>query len=55
MTTDHNPIDAINTTDGNAERLSTLKSLYPDLFTHEGKLNITELQKMADPNSVNET
>ena len=55
MTTDHNPMDAINTTDGNAERLATLKNLYPDLFTNEGKLNITELQKLADPNSVNET
>ena len=48
-------MDAINTTDGNAERLATLKSLYPDLFNNEGKLNITELQKLADPNSVNET
>ena len=56
MTTDNNnPMDAINTTDGNAERLSTLKSLYPDLFTNEGKLSINELQKLADPNSVNET
>ena len=55
MTTDHNPLDAINTTDGNAERLATLKNLYPDLFTNEGKLNITELQKLADPNSINET
>ena len=55
MTTDNNPLDAINTTDGNAERLDTLKSLYPDLFTNEGKLNIAELQKLADPNSINET
>ena len=55
MTTDHNPLDAINTTDGNAERLATLKNLYPDLFTNEGKLNITELQMLADPNSINET
>ena len=55
MTTDHNPLDVINTTDGNAERLDTLKQLYPDLFTVEGKLNMTELQKLADPNSVNET
>jgi adenine-specific DNA-methyltransferase len=52
---ENNPLDAIATTDGNAERLATLKSLYPDLFTSEGKLNITELQKLADPNSVNET
>ena len=55
MTTDHNPMDAVNTTDGNAERLNTLKQLYPDLFTNEGKLNTTELQKLADPNSINET
>lgn len=55
MTTDNNPLDAINTTDGNAERLATLKSLYQDLFTNEGKLNTVELQKLADPNSVNET
>lgn len=48
-------MDAVNTTDGNAERLNTLKQLYPDLFTNEGKLNTTELQKLADPNSVNET
>lgn len=50
-----NPLAAIQTTDGNAERLATLKQLYPDLFTNEGKLNLTELQKLADPSSVNET
>lgn len=55
MTTDQNPMDAINTADGNSERLATLKKLYPDLFTSEGKLNIAELQKLADPNSINET
>ncbi|MDD2833216.1 MAG: site-specific DNA-methyltransferase [Methylotenera sp.] len=49
------PLALIQTTDGNAERLATLKQLYPDLFTNEGKLNLTELQKLADPSSVNET
>lgn len=53
--TDQNPLDFINTTDGNAERLTKLKELYPDLFTSEGKLDINELKKLADPNSVNET
>ena len=53
--TDTNPLATIQTTDGNAERVATLKQLYPDLFTNEGKLNLAELQKLADPNSLNET
>ena len=43
------------TPDLNAERLAALKELFPDLFTDEGSLNETELKKLVDPNSVNET
>src|SRR5205085_4861269 len=43
------------TPDLNAERLANLKELFPDLFTDEGSLNETELKKLVDPNSVNET
>jgi adenine-specific DNA-methyltransferase len=43
------------TTDLNAERLAKLKELFPDLFTDEGGLNETELKKLIDPKSVNET
>lgn len=42
-------------TDWNEERLETLKKLFPDLFTNEGKLNIDELKKIVDPKSVTET
>ncbi|MDP3330607.1 MAG: site-specific DNA-methyltransferase [Methylococcaceae bacterium] len=52
---ENNPLAAIATKNGNAERLETLRGLYPDLFTNEGMLNITELQKLTDPNSINET
>ncbi len=41
--------------DLNKERLETLKKLFPDLFTNEGKLNIDELKKLVDPESVSET
>ncbi|PKP47611.1 MAG: hypothetical protein CVT94_10920 [Bacteroidetes bacterium HGW-Bacteroidetes-11] len=41
--------------DWNKERLATLKHLFPDLFTNEGKLNTDELKKVVDPNSVSET
>ena len=41
--------------DWNKERLSTLKKLFPDLFTNECNLNIDELKKVIDPQSVNET
>ena len=41
--------------DWNAERLSQLKNLFPDLFTNEGKLNVDELKKVIDPESVAET
>src|ERR1035438_4836013 len=41
--------------DLNKERLAALKSLFPDLFTAEGTLNIEELKKMIDPKSISET
>lgn len=41
--------------DWNMERLTNLKNLFPDLFTNEGKLNIEELKKVIDPQSVTET
>ncbi len=41
--------------DWNKERLETLKKLFPDLFTNEGKLNINELKKVVDSESVSET
>lgn len=41
--------------DWNQERLETLKKMFPDLFTNEGKLNINELKKVVDPESVSET
>ena len=41
--------------DWNKERLKKLKNLFPDLFTNEGKLNIEELKKIIDPQSVTET
>lgn len=41
--------------DWNSERLETLKTMFPDLFTSEGKLNADELKKLIDPQSINET
>jgi len=41
-------------TDWNKERLTKLKNIFPDLFTNEGKLNIDELKKVIDPQSVSE-
>lgn len=41
--------------DWNKERLETLKTIFPDLFTNEGKLNINELKKVVDADSVSET
>ena len=41
--------------DWNTERLAKLKALFPDLFTNEGQLNIDELKKVIDPQSVTET
>ncbi len=50
-----NPLEKVQTPDLNKERLETLKKLFPDLFTNEGKLNINELKKVVDPQSVDET
>ncbi len=50
-----NPLDKVQTPDLNKERLETLKKLFPDLFTNEGELNINELKKVVDPQSVGET
>jgi len=41
--------------DWNKERMETLKKLFPDLFTNEGKLNINELKKVIEHESVSET
>jgi len=45
----------MQTPDLNKERLEKLKSLFPDLFTVEGKLNPDELKKIVDPGLVKET
>ena len=45
----------MQTPDLNEERLETLKKLFPDLFTIEGKLNPDELKKIVDPDLVKET
>lgn len=45
----------MQTPDLNKERLETLKKLFPDLFTIEGKLNPDELKKIVDPDLVKET
>ncbi len=50
-----NPLIRVQTTDWNKKRLEQLKQLMPDLFTNDGKLNISELKKVVDPASVNET
>lgn len=50
-----NPLEKVQTPDLNKERLETLKKLFPDLFTNEGQLNINELKKVFDPQSVGET
>ncbi|MGG5505847.1 MULTISPECIES: site-specific DNA-methyltransferase [unclassified Myroides] len=50
-----NPIENVQSHDWNKERLEQLKTLMPDLFTNDGQLNINELKKVVDPNSVTET
>ena len=50
-----NPLIRVQTTDWNKKRLEQLKQLMPDLFTNDGKLNISELKKVVDPASINET
>lgn len=41
--------------DMNEERLNTLRELFPDWFTQEGNLDINEVRKVVNPNSVDET
>ena len=43
------------TPDGNAERLETLHRLFPDWFTQEGKLDINEVKRIADPEGIQDT
>ncbi|MDT0691472.1 site-specific DNA-methyltransferase [Salegentibacter sp. F188] len=50
-----NPLEKVQSHDWNRERLQQLKQLMPDLFTNEGNLNINELKKVVDPESVSET
>ena len=39
----------------NEERLNKLRELFPDWFTQEGYLDINEVKKAVNPNSVEET
>lgn len=41
--------------DMNAERLETLRQLFPDWFTQEGHLDINEVKKAVNPDAVDET
>jgi adenine-specific DNA-methyltransferase len=41
--------------DWNKERLQILKQQFPDWFTSEGSLNIDEVKKAVNPDTVNET
>ena len=41
--------------DMNEERLSKLREMFPDWFTQEGYLDINEVKKAVNPNSVDET
>ena len=41
--------------DWNKERLQVLKQQFPDWFTSEGHLNIDEVKKAINPDTVNET
>lgn len=41
--------------DMNEERLTKLRELFPDWFTQEGNLDINEVKKAVNPNSVEET
>ncbi len=43
------------TPDMNEERLNTLRELFPDWFTQEGHLDINEVKKVVNPDSVEET
>ena len=39
----------IQSPDINAERLETLRTMFPDWFTQEGKLDINEVKKAVNP------
>lgn len=41
--------------DMNSERLETLRQLFPDWFTQEGRLDINEVKKAVNPEDVDET
>ena len=41
--------------DMNAERLETLRQLFPGWFTQEGRLDINEVKKAVNPDDVDET
>ena len=41
--------------DMNSERLDTLRQLFPDWFTQEGRLDINEVKKAVNPEDVDET
>ncbi len=41
--------------DMNEERLNTLRELFPDWFTQEGYIDINEVKKAVNPDSVEET
>lgn len=41
--------------DMNAERLETLRQLFPDWFTQEGRLDINEVKKAVNPEDMDET
>jgi adenine-specific DNA-methyltransferase len=45
----------IQSPDLNAERLAKLRQMFPDWFTQEGQLDINEVKKVVNPDSVEET
>lgn len=45
----------IQSPDLNTERLETLRKMFPDWFTQESKLDICEVKKVVNPDSVDET
>lgn len=45
----------IQSPDLNAERLAKLRQMFPDWFTQEGQLDINEVKKAVNPDSVEET
>lgn len=45
----------IQSPDLNTERLEKLRQMFPDWFTQEGQLDINEVKKAVNPDSVDET